>query len=100
MNYHRVGDGECMMIHATYGGYIVILTDDDHPDGPWRLELAHYREDQLSDALALAEVNGRGPVRANVFPLTVTRYRDGDTVFAVDETQPVAAFEQGEQLSV
>lgn len=87
-------------IHAVYGGYIVILTDDDHPDGPWRLELAHYREDDLAGAMALAEVNGRGPMRANVFPLTAIRYRDGEIEFSVDETRPVAAFERGEQLSV
>lgn len=87
-------------IHAVYGGYIVILTDDSDPDAPWRMELSHYREDQLPDALALAEVNGQGAVRATVFPLTATRYRDGEMEFFVDEDQPVAAFEHGEQLSV
>lgn len=100
MTYHRAGDGDCLVIHATYGGYIVILTDDDDPDAPWRMELAHYREDQIADALALAEVNGQGPIRGNVFPLTAIRYIDGDMAFVVDESRPVAAFQHGEQLSV
>lgn len=97
----RIGDGTCMMIHAIYDGYAVVLTDDDHPDGPWRLELAHYREDEIGKALELAELNSRsGVMRGVVYPLTATRYRDGDLALVVDETRPVAVFERGEQLSV